>query len=592
MHTVKRRNRQTGLAFLGIACLTIAFVGIGTAKAQTTLAEFTGADQQRLKSRAFKLDQAQVINFSISGSPLQKSMLTKIGESFVQRDYSVNLSAWIINSNDRSTVWELDNGTIKALDDEGGPRLNDEISLPAGEYEVYIFPIQFVKSVSIIGLIKYNTSEDNSEFKQEIAEFLRTLKITVTGKGTSLPADFAQQRVASLQQQAFVSLPAREAQRNLEAGFSLANQADIRVYAVGELYMDGRYDYAWIEDVNSGEHVWEMNHDNSAAAGGAAKNRRVNKLVSLPAGDYVAHFASDDSHYYGNWNDAPPHDPAFWGLHLFNENGKAQVSSFNIEQHMRNNLIVDMRTQRDYAFQTRGFSLDHEQNVRIQATGEGMAGHMVDYGYIVDASTGKRVWEMRFSESQHAGGAFKNRVVRSNITLPAGSYVAYYLTDDSHSYDSWNDSPPSTPADWGLMILGGRDFDKASVKTFNPSDTRLEVAAITQIGDDQMRSQNFTLDEMTTLNVVAIGEGNNGRMYDYAWVTRAGDGQVVWEMTYSMTSHAGGSYKNRQYVGTISLPAGSYVLHYRSDDSHSFAAWNDNPPTDAGRYGVSLYHSR
>ena len=68
--------------------------------------------------------------------------------------------------------------------------------------------------------------------------------------------------------------------------------------------------------------------------------------------------------------------------------------------------------------------------------------------------------------------------------------------------------------------------------------------------------------------------GLNREMFDYGWIENARSGEVVWEMTYSMTFHAGGGRKNRMVNTTLYLDKGEYTLHYTSDDSHSFNDWN------------------
>jgi hypothetical protein len=78
-------------------------------------------------------------------------------------------------------------------------------------------------------------------------------------------------------------------------------------------------------------------------------------------------------------------------------------------------------------------------------------------------------------------------------------------------------------------------------------------------------------------------------MYDYGWIEDARTGTVVWEMTYGMTFHAGGGRKNRMVNTSIVLDKGEYVLRYRSDDSHSYAEWNVDPPDDREYWGITLY---
>ncbi|HEX8264096.1 MAG TPA: serine hydrolase [Pyrinomonadaceae bacterium] len=105
----------------------------------------------------------------------------------------------------------------------------------------------------------------------------------------------------------------------------------------------------------------------------------------------------------------------------------------------------------DDADKTVEFSLNQSGSVRIFAAGEGDNGQMYDYGWIESAETGKPVWEMKSSETTHAGGAPKNRKVDVVIALPAGKYRLRYKSDDSHSFDNWNAMPPDINF-WGIAL--------------------------------------------------------------------------------------------------------------------------------------------
>jgi hypothetical protein len=60
---------------------------------------------------------------------------------------------------------------------------------------------------------------------------------------------------------------------------------------------------------------------------------------------------------------------------------------------------------------------------------------------------------MTYDISTHAGGARKNREWRGDIELPAGDYTMRYVSDDSHSFNHWNATPPDNRgADWGLAV--------------------------------------------------------------------------------------------------------------------------------------------
>jgi CubicO group peptidase (beta-lactamase class C family) len=105
----------------------------------------------------------------------------------------------------------------------------------------------------------------------------------------------------------------------------------------------------------------------------------------------------------------------------------------------------------DDADKTVEFNLSQSSSVRIFTAGEGDNGQMYDYGWIENAETGKPVWEMKYSETTHAGGAPKNRKIDVVITLPAGKYRLRYKSDDSHSFDNWNAMPPDINF-WGIAL--------------------------------------------------------------------------------------------------------------------------------------------
>jgi len=99
------------------------------------------------------------------------------------------------------------------------------------------------------------------------------------------------------------------------------------------------------------------------------------------------------------------------------------------------------------------FNLDTRAEVLIIATGEGINAPLVDQGWLERAGTTAPVWQMRFDRTRHAGGGLKNRILIETAVLPAGSYTLRYLSDDSHSFEQWNASPPDRPENWGIQIF-------------------------------------------------------------------------------------------------------------------------------------------
>ena len=98
--------------------------------------------------------------------------------------------------------------------------------------------------------------------------------------------------------------------------FSLPSSQEVRIFAIGEGQGGQMFDYGWIENTDKGLHVWEMQEPKTAHAGGAGKNRKVDVVITLPAGNYKLRYKSDDSHAFDHWNSLPP-DINFWGIAVY-----------------------------------------------------------------------------------------------------------------------------------------------------------------------------------------------------------------------------------------------------------------------------------
>jgi hypothetical protein len=310
----------------------------------------------------------------------------------------------------------------------------------------------------------------------------------------------------------------------------------------------------------------------------------------------VAYAVADDSHDPEEWNTVPPVDPAFWGLTLrvADPAVRAAVELFAYEPVPQGQSLVALTGIGDDEMRSEGFTLTRPMEVRIYALGEGRDGQMHDYGWILNATTRQRVWTMRYEDTEHAGGGQKNRIFQGTLRLEPGSYLVFYRSDDSHSADDWNDSPPAEPRYWGISLYpaSGR-LDRDAVTPYVRGGERDPdlIAEIARVGDDERARATFRLDTETTVRIYALGEGS-GQMFDYAWLEDARGGRVVWEMTYRTSQHAGGAEKNRVYDGQVRLGPGEYVLRYRSDGSHSYGDWNSDPPDDPEGWGVAVYRVR
>lgn len=98
--------------------------------------------------------------------------------------------------------------------------------------------------------------------------------------------------------------------------FSLPGSTQVRLFAIGEGQAGEMFDYGWIENTDKGFPVWVMQEPKTTHAGGANKNRQVDQVITLPAGNYKLRYKTDDSHAFDHWNSLPP-DINFWGIAIY-----------------------------------------------------------------------------------------------------------------------------------------------------------------------------------------------------------------------------------------------------------------------------------
>ncbi len=559
-------------------CLTLLFSTSPSAFAQSDiLAEVKNLYPQDVKVDGFMLDTDQDVSIKglLAGS---------------RRD-DVYTSAWILNARTRVVVWKSRDAKRSRWSD-GLVELADMVSLPKGTYEVYYsaFPSYYSEDFDgvgdFLGFLADKIFDRNGDRR-----LYRDLHITLRGNGKNLGTKGVDENLEHLRKEAVISLTGLWDDDYVQQGFTLQKSMALSLYALGEARDDGNFDHGWIVDVKTGERVWKMTYRNSDHAGGDRKNRMVKETLSLPAGSYAVIYATDGSHSFRDWNAPPPFDPPFWGITLAaaDPSMKGLVTLFEYKGVEEKNVIVNLTKMRDEEYTSKGFTLNKPMEIRIVALGEGSDGRMHDYGWIVDLNTRKKVWVMEYDDTEHGGGAEKNRMAEKTLRLDKGSYMVYFVTDGSHSYRDWNSSPPYDQERWGITLAAtGDSFKTSDIAPYEEKNDPSVLASLTGIRDDERRRQSFTLGKKSDVRVYALGEGSDGTMHDYAWIEDTSTRKVVWEMTFRSTDHAGGARKNRSFDGTITLPAGNYILFYESDDSHSFNDWNDDPPFDQSGWGVTL----
>ncbi|MCP5103707.1 MAG: hypothetical protein GY950_10030, partial [bacterium] len=506
---------------------------------------------------------------------------------------------WILNGKTRETVWHMleDKGRF----DKGVSVFRESVSLPKGEYEIY-YTAELNRSERVgdsIGVVgRVLSGIFGSKKTIEVLKHIDTdnLKLTVSGSSGDFVESDPGKLWDILEQDAVVSITKSGDDSRIRKAFSLKAETHLRIYALGEGNRNAVYDYAWIENIQSGKRVWTMNGKRAREAGGGDKNIRVDKELTLPAGTYLVHYITDDSHSYDEWNTLPPDDPRFWGVTLWPVSGKDRLNAKLLNDFKLPEPVLELVNVGNKDFVSSGLKLSRPMELRVLCVGEGDADekNMSDYGWIVNAVNGKRVWEINGRRTGHAGGAAKNRMMDEIVHLDKGSYIVNYVTDGSHSSEKWNAAAPFDPERWGITVWVTDEKNRKSIETMDPDKLQAEnvIAQITRVTDGRSLSKTFALDTGTRIRVLAVGEGTSGDMVDYGWITDKKSGDVVWEMTYRKTEHAGGARKNRSFDGTLFLKKGEYELFYKTDDSHSYMDWNARSPDNPEIYGITLIREK
>ncbi|MCB0281367.1 MAG: hypothetical protein H6627_06910 [Calditrichae bacterium] len=549
-----------------------------------TLTELNDFYPEKIETAGFVLSQPQEIYIEAKAIAPFRSGATPL------------TNAWILNSNTRELVWE-----IPDADDIDRERTvstyNDRISLEAGKYEVYYSTYPNYSYINrnwnnshgffdnLFGNVFYGDDWDIR--RRDYGD----LFIRIIGNGTPATEDDVFMWQNNYAKKALINWTQLRDDFFEEKILDISKPVDLHIYAIGELRDESQYDFGWIVDLKTREKIWELDYRHSLHAGGAEKNRLVDKDVHLEPGKYKLVFVTDDSHSYRRWNSAPPYDPAFWGVSIRTENpdAAAAIALEDAGKYEDKNQIVKFDRVRDQDYRVQGFSLNKPLDVHIYALGEGRDGEMYDYGWIVNAKSREKVWIMDYYETENAGGAAKNRLYDGIVKLDPGNYIAYYVSDGSHSYNNWNSSAPFDQTNWGMTISAANEnFNPSDVSKYDESEDKSILVRITRVGDFDKARAKFQLTRDQKVHVYAIGEGRHNEMYDYAWIENAETGRVVWEMTYRTTERAGGAMKNRLFDGNVLLEAGEYEVFYKTDDSHSFSDWNEAPPDDPVNWGITI----
>lgn len=523
-----------------------------------------------------------------------------VGEGVADPKGAVFLArGWILNLDTRETAWKMDQDHGSFHGKSENWRVDETVELPAGRYALYFSAVSGMvpldKLIKILG-IPLGQVEATIGPKvpwNKLGEPDRW-GIRVEAKDAAFQPITAPLDDPGPDPDALVRIFGLRDNEEREVSLELSRPVEFRVRFTGEYDRGVRSfaDGAWIRDMSDWREVWAPDDELTRPAGGDFKNQIFVGTVRLSAGRYLLSMAMDGSHAPGAWNAPPPYDPEAWGISL-DPVDPADRGAVKVAQGAAlPEPLLAISRMRDNRFERIPFGVARDVRVLVRGTGEATRkGQFVDGGWIEQLSDLEPVWQMGGAESLPAGGDAKNRQVQALVELRPGGYALCYATDDSHSYESWNADPPRDPEAWGISLTLLHPDDARAIREGEPKDAPMTIA-ITRVGNDAELVRRFRLTGKTRFHLVALGEGNDDPLADLGWLENAKNGETIWKMRYGDSQHAGGSSKNRIVRADVSLPRGEYELHYRTDDSHAFGAWNADPPLQPHLWGVMLIEAK
>jgi hypothetical protein len=437
---------------IGAALSLTAVLFAGPAYAQSVV-DFRNLKPREVRTTVFTVSAPQDFRVEAIGAEATRdggtfSWITAMWRSKDDTPEPWVGNAWILDTASRQVVWEL-SAASTSRGDRHTRVFDGSVRLQPGTYEAFYASFPDAWSVS----------EGEPGAGQRFISWLSDqgfdqFRFTMQGAGRALTGVEADRALRQLDASAVVALHGDGGERFAQTGFALDRPAEVEIYAAGEARENVEFDTGWIINADTRQTVWKLTWEASAPAGGAVKNRLARVKKTLPAGRYAAFYATDDSHDRSEWNSPPPHDPDAWGLFIrvADPAARAAVKTFAYEHVPASAVIAAITKVHDDESLSKPFTLTRAMDVRVYALGEGSGNRLVDYGWIVNAA-GQKVWEMRYDETQPAGGAAKNRLVDRTIRLEKGDYVLHYRTDDSHAYNDWNAAAPRDGERWGVTVL-------------------------------------------------------------------------------------------------------------------------------------------
>ncbi|GAB5518063.1 MAG: hypothetical protein RhofKO_03140 [Rhodothermales bacterium] len=517
---------------------------------------------------------------------------------------------WILRSSTRDVVWDMNDANVS----EGrglSAVAHDTLRLEPGRYEVYFTSggneIRFDDNDGIISGL-FNTEQP---WRSDASKW--QMQLSPVDPAAAFSIDYGFDRYSAegsvrLPGTIWSSAPAGDSEEK-QLLFEVKAPTMVGLRAIGEISQTPD-DYSWIRNELTGEKVWSLTEANTKPAGGVPENRMADTKLRLEPGVYTAGTDTDRGHDYYEWYGNPPLDPLFYGLTLRAIPARDSVNAMPFDAWAsRSPLAEIMRVTNNQQLSTQ-IRVKTPLKGIITAMGE-ISSSVYDYGWIVDDRTGNTIWELSDDNSKWAGGNENNRSGTAFLDLQPGTYTLHYRTDGSHAYNDFDDGEPENSDRWGIALFAldrnvsdenyevtqeaqrgaSAMVDTEAMETMLPRFDIPEDQILvehTQVGDNANIESTFSIDEDSELYIYALGELSFSVQYDYGWIERADTRETVWEMTWDNTETAGADGRSRYFSGIITLPAGEYIVYFKTDFSHAYGSFGRDEPPNADAWGITI----
>ncbi len=574
------------LAVLAVLVVSRVFQGLPTLDGEVTINDISRAD---LEHKAFEVLDAADVTIVAFGS-LEDANYSRSSEA------PMAAYPWIIRRSDRKLVWKMD--PANAAVQEGGMLLRAEntVSLEPGLYDLYY---------ATFGSSK-NSARDRRLFGVRLGEHWtadrKRWQVALRAESGSISAIRDEDDTIgpeNMDNVIWASGPMRN-RKHADEIVAVDSPVEVSIYSIGEICSDSACgDYGMIENVATGDVVWRLTENNSKPAGGSASNFVYDGTITLDSGIYRLSYHTDAGHAYRSWHGNPPFDPAAWGMTVYSTDEKASGNVRPFDIWAEREPAVKLAPARNSATFEQTFTVTETTDILVYGMGEIDGNNRYDYGWLDNLDNGEVVWSMNEDNVRRAGGSRDNSVAEEYLTLEAGRYSLNYVSDDSHSYGSWERDKPDHEERWGVTLFSLSDAESSTIlitesasKPQARGETHTvkgkEVFAMLRAGNNQSEDAKIELISSSRLHIRAIGEISQSGEYDFGWIRQEPSGTIVWKMDRTNTISAGGDERFRLFDGIVTMEEGSYSIHFETDESHAYGDFRDASPDFQSDYGMRV----